>query len=141
LEKAGMESERLKFAMIIKQRAQAGVIDSMNIVGAEVVKGNACIIVDDIADTCGTLCKAAQALKDAGASMVFAAVAHPVFSKDARKVVEESVLEELVCTDTIDHEKESLPSKVKVISVATLLAESIIRIHSGTSLSELFLYE
>jgi len=124
------------FAMIIKQRADAGVVKEMNIVGAEAIVDADCVIVDDIADTCGTLCKAAQHLIDAGARRVFAAIAHPVFSKNAVERIVESSLTEVVVTDTISH--EDLPEKIKVISVASLLGDAIQRIHSGDSISKLF---
>lgn len=121
-------------AIISKQRAEAGVVDTMNLIGS--VDGCDVIIVDDICDTGGTLVKAADLLKSKGAKRVFAAITHPVFSGDAVQKISKSVIEEMVVTDTIDL-REQAPN-IKVLSVAPLLGEAIHRIHSGKSISELF---
>jgi ribose-phosphate pyrophosphokinase len=124
-----------EIAMISKQREQAGVVASMNLIGE--VKGSDVIIVDDICDTAGTLVKAAQLLKDEGAQRVFVAVTHPVFSNNALEKIRNSVIEEMIITDTIPLRQE--PSeKIHCISVAPLLGEAIRRIQCGESLSELF---
>ncbi|MDR3647040.1 MAG: ribose-phosphate pyrophosphokinase [Candidatus Babeliales bacterium] len=132
LAKKGIPSE---IAMISKQRAGAGVIESMNLIGD--VNGADVIIVDDMCDTGGTLVKAAKLLKDKGAKRVFAAITHPVFSGKALKIIGESVIDEMVIADTIPLRAEA-PSNIKVISVAPMLAEAIKRIQFGESVSELF---
>lgn len=121
-------------AMISKQRAKAGVIASMNLIGD--VNGADVIIVDDMCDTGGTLVKAAQLLKDKGAKRVFTAITHPVFSSDALDKIRHSVIEEMVIADTIPLRGET-PSNLRCISVGPLLGEAIRRIESGRSLSDL----
>lgn len=132
LVKKGVPSE---IAMISKQRAGAGVIESMNLIGD--VKGADAIIVDDMCDTGGTLVKAAQLLKDCGAKRVFAAITHPVFSGSALKIIGESVIDEMLIADTIPLRGQA-PANIKVISVSAMLAEAISRIQFGESVSELF---
>lgn len=122
-------------AIISKQRAEAGVVDTMNLIGS--VKDADAIIVDDLCDTGGTLVKAAELLKEQGARNVYAAVTHPVFSKDALVKIGNSVIDEMVVTNTIQLQGER-PANIKVLSVASLLAETIQRIHYGESVSELF---
>jgi len=122
-------------AIISKQRAQAGVVESMHLIGS--VDGAAAIIVDDLCDTGGTLVKAAELLKAEGATQVFAAITHPVFSGSALEKIRDSVIDEMVVTDTISLRQEP-PANVKILSVAPLLGETIKRIHSGDSISELF---
>jgi len=122
-------------AVIVKQRAEAGVIDKMNLVGS--VEGCDAIIVDDICDTAGTLVQAAKELKAQGARRVFACITHPVFSGPALTRIGSSVIEELVVTDTIPL-KENVPPNIQQLSVAPILAEAIWRIHHGESVSPLF---
>ncbi len=122
-------------AIISKQRASAGVISTMNLIGD--VRGADAIIIDDMCDTGGTLAKAAQLVKDSGAAHVFAAVTHPVFSGQALKIIGESVLDEMIITDTIPLRGQA-PVNMKVISIAPLLANAILRIHLGESVSALF---
>jgi ribose-phosphate pyrophosphokinase len=122
-------------AIISKQRAEAGVIDTMNLIGS--VDGADAIIVDDLCDTGGTLIKAAELLKEKGAKRVYAAVTHPVFSKNALEKLGGSIIDEMVVTNTISLRDEA-PANIKVLSVAPLLAETIYRIHLGESVSELF---
>ncbi|MES2199430.1 MAG: ribose-phosphate pyrophosphokinase [Chlamydiota bacterium] len=124
-----------EMALISKQRAQAGVIASMNLIGC--VSGSDVIIVDDMCDTGGTLVKAAQLLKDQGANRIFAIITHPVFSGDALEKIRNSVIDEMIISDTIPL-REDAPANITVISVASLLGESIRRIQLGESLSELF---
>lgn len=123
------------FGIIIKQRAGAGVIETMDLIGD--VYDCDVIIVDDMCDTAGTLCKAASELKKFGARRVFAAISHPVFSGKALENIENSEFTEVVVTDTIPLRKAS-PVNVKQISVAPLLAEVIDRIFQGKSVSEVF---
>jgi len=124
-------------AIVDKRRERAGVSEVMNIVGD--VKGADCVLVDDICDSAGTLCNAAQALIDAGAKSVSANVTHGVFSGPAMDRIENSVLTEVVATDTIRPSEAVMnASKVRIVSVAPLLAEAMNRIAHETSVSSLF---
>ena len=122
-------------AIFVKQRAEAGVIETMRLVGN--VEGCDAVIVDDICDTAGTLVQAAQELKNKGARRVFACITHPLFSGSALNKIAGSVIEELVVTDTIPL-RAQLPSNITQVSIAPLLAEAIQRTHEGRSVSELF---
>jgi len=126
-----------KMAIIVKQRAEAGVVESMNLVGK--VRGSDVVIVDDICDTAGTLVLAAKELKDQGARRVFACITHPLLSGPACMRIEGSCLEELVVTDTIP-QRGYLPANIKRLSVAPLIANAILRITKGESVSDLFKY-
>jgi ribose-phosphate pyrophosphokinase len=108
----------------------------MTVVGE--VEGDICIIVDDMADTGGTLLKAAETLMKAGAKKVIACCVHAVLSGDSRKRLNESLIEEVIVTDTIAHAKGSLGNRITTLSVAPLFAEAIRRIHSDDSVSSLF---
>lgn len=132
LNRAGIPS---KLAMISKQRAKAGVVDTMNLIGD--VNGADAIIVDDLCDTGGTLVLAAKLLKDSGANHVYVAVTHPVFSGSALEKIHNSVIDEMVISDTIPLKAEP-PANVVTISVAPLLGEAIRRIYLGESVSDLF---
>ena len=126
-----------ELAIIDKRRARAGVSEVMNIIGA--VGGMNCVMIDDMVDTAGTLCQAAQALKDQGAERVVAYVTHPVLSGRAIENLERSALDELVVTDTIPLDAAAAAcARVRVLSVGELLAESIARIHRNESVSTLF---
>lgn len=122
-------------AIIVKQRAEAGVVEKMNLVGD--VYDSDVIIVDDICDTAGTLVKAARELKIEGARRVFACITHPVFSGPALERIAGSCLTELIVTNTIP-EKSGLPSNIVQLSIAPLIAEAIYRTHNGESISHLF---
>jgi ribose-phosphate pyrophosphokinase len=135
LEKLGKEDILGRLAIISKQRAKAGVVDSMNLIGD--VQGADAIIVDDLCDTAGTLVQAAQLLKDNGAARVFAAITHPVFSGPALERIRNSVIDEMVIADTIPL-KEGAPENIRCISMAPLLGEAISRIYLGESVSDLF---
>ena len=125
-------------AIIDKRRPQANQAQVMNIIGE--VEGKTCIIVDDMVDTAGTLCKAADALKDHGAKGVFAYCTHPVLSGKAIENVENSTMDELVVTDTIPLSAEAAAcTRIRQVSVAWLLAETIRRIHSEESVSSLYM--
>jgi ribose-phosphate pyrophosphokinase len=103
------------------------------------VEGKTCVIVDDMVDTAGTLCEAARALMDAGATSVYAAITHPVLSGPAIKRIAESDLQNLIVTDTIPLRPEAEEStKIKVVSVADQLGEAIRRINNEESVSSLF---
>ena len=124
-------------SIVDKRREQAGQSEVMNIIGD--VEDRRCIIVDDIVDSAGTLCNAAAALKDAGAKAVHAYVSHAVLSGDATARVSSSALESLVVTDSIQTtEAVQHAENIRVLSIATLMAESILRISSETSVSSLF---
>ena len=125
-------------AIIDKRRPQANEAQVMHIIGE--VKGKSCIIVDDLVDTAGTLCKAAQALKEHGAKAVIAYATHPVLSGNAVQNVENSVLDELVVTDTIPLREEARNcSRIRQLKVSGLLAETIRRINVEESVSTLFM--
>ncbi|MDH5352845.1 MAG: ribose-phosphate diphosphokinase [Gammaproteobacteria bacterium] len=125
-------------AIIDKRRPQANQAQVMNIIGE--VEGKTCIIVDDMVDTAGTLCKAGEALKEHGAIGVYAYCTHPVLSGKAIENVENSVLDALVVTDTIPlSEQATKCSKIRQVSVAGMLAETIRRIHFEESVSSLYM--
>ena len=128
----GIQSQ---IAIIVKQRAGAGVIDKMNLVGN--VQDCDVIIVDDICDTAGTLVQAAKELKQHGARRVFACITHPVLSGPALERISHSDLAELIVSDTITM-KEGAPENIVQLSVAPLVAEAIRRTNSGDSISDLF---
>lgn len=132
LNKKGIATD---IALISKERAKAGVIASMNLIGC--VEGADAIIVDDLCDTGGTLAKAAELLKTKGANRVFAVVTHPVFSGSALENIENSVLEEMIISDTIPL-RGNTPSNIHLISIAPLLGEAIRRLDQGESISALF---
>lgn len=124
-------------AIIDKRREKAGLSEVMNIIGE--VKGKDCIIVDDIVDSAGTLCNAAEALVKKGANSVYAYVTHGVLSGKALQRIQDSSLTALVITDSICPTREVLNvQKIKVVSIAPLLAEAIRRISEETSVSSLF---
>jgi len=124
-------------AIIDKRRPKANVAEVMNIIGD--VKGRTCVIMDDMVDTANTLCKAATALKEHGAVKVVAYCTHPVLSGGAVPRIAESDLDELVVTDTIPltPEAQALP-RVRQLSCAQLLAETMTRISNEESVSSLF---
>jgi ribose-phosphate pyrophosphokinase len=124
-------------AIVDKRRPEAGKSEVMNIIGD--VDGRRCILVDDICDSGGTLCNAAAALKEQGATGVSAYVTHGVLSNDAVKRVEKSVMDEIVICDTIRPTEEDFESdSLRVLSVAPLLGEAIRRIANNESVSKLF---
>ena len=139
VERARAYAKRLdvNLAIIDKRREVANVAQVMNIIGN--VEGKTCVIVDDMVDTAGTLCEAARALLDAGATDVYAAITHPVLSGPAIKRIGESSLAKLIVTDTIPLRPEASESgKIIVVSVAEQLGEAIRRINNEESVSSLF---
>jgi ribose-phosphate pyrophosphokinase len=125
-------------AIIDKRRPKANVSEVMHIIGD--VEGRTCIIMDDMVDTAGTLCKAADALKNHGAARVLAYCTHPVLSGSAVERIKESVLDELVVTDTIPLRDDAKAcSKIRQVSIAELLAETMLRISTESSVSSLFM--
>ncbi len=124
-------------AIIDKRRSGPNVSEVMNIIGD--VSGETCVIIDDMIDTAGTLCQAAGALKEKGAREVYACATHAVLSGPALERISGSCLEEVVVTNTIPlGEKVKACSKLRVLSVAEVLAEAIRRIHGDESVSSLF---
>jgi ribose-phosphate pyrophosphokinase len=124
-------------AIVDKRREQAGVSEVMNIIGD--VNGKVCVLVDDIVDSAGTLCNAADALMQAGAKAVSAYVSHGVLSGGAVARIGASSLKELVITDSIlATEAVRLSTKVRRITIAPLIAEAMNRISHETSVSSLF---
>ena len=120
--------------IIDKRRPRANVSEVMNIIGE--VEGKTCVLVDDMVDTAGTLCHAAKALKDHGAKRVAAYITHPVLSGPAVDRIEESALDELVVTDTIPLRANAQACrKIRQLSVAGLLAETMRRIRDEESVS------
>ena len=125
-------------AIIDKRRPKANVSEVMHIIGE--VEGRSCVIMDDIVDTAGTLCKAARALKEHGAKKVMAYCTHPVLSGSAVARIAESDLDEVVVTDTIPLREDALAcERIRVVSISGLLAETIIRISNEESVSSLFM--
>jgi ribose-phosphate pyrophosphokinase len=125
-------------AIIDKRRPKANESEVMNIIGE--VEGKSCVLVDDLVDTAGTLCHAAKALKDVGAKRVVAYISHPVLSGPAIERIEASALDELVVTDTIPlRENARACRKVRQLSVAGLLAETMRRIRDEESVSSLYI--
>ena len=124
-------------AIIDKRRPMANVAEVMHIIGD--VSGKTCVIIDDLVDTAGTLCSAAAALKKQGAVKVVAYCTHPVLSGRAIENLRNSVLDELVVTDTIPlNEAAAKLGKIRQLSVADMLAETIRRIAVGESVSSLY---
>ena len=127
----------IEMAIVDKRREKENEPEVMNIVGE--IKGKNCILIDDMIDTAGTMCKAAQALKDAGAVSVIAGTTHAVLSGNAKERLQNSVIEEVVVTNTIRKKNGDMFSKLRVLSVANLIGEAIQRIHEEKSVSSLFL--
>lgn len=124
---------KTSIAIVDKRRPEPGVAEVMNIIGK--VRGKTAVMIDDIIDTGGTILEGAKAVLSKGATGVYVCCTHPVFSGQAVKTLNESVVEEVVVANTIPvHES----GKIKVLSVARLLGEAIRRIHQDLSVSELF---
>ena len=125
-------------AIIDKRRPKANVSEVMNVIGE--VRGRTCVIMDDMVDTAGTLCKAAEVLKAEGATKVVAYCTHAVLSGNAVARIAESPMDELVVTDTIPLREDARAcKKIRSLSVAGLLAETILRIFTEDSVSSLFI--
>jgi ribose-phosphate pyrophosphokinase len=124
-------------AIIDKRRPRANVSQVMHIIGD--VEGRDCIIVDDMIDTGGTLCKAAEALKEHGARRVFAYATHPILSGSAAENITNSVIDEVIVTDSVPLTDElKAVEKIKVLTLADMLAETIRRVSNEESISALF---
>lgn len=131
-------ADRLKapIAIIDKRRPRPNVSEVMNIVGN--VDGKIAILIDDIIDTAGTITIAANALVEAGAKEVYACCTHPVLSGPAIERIDNSVIKELVITNSIELPEEKTSPKIKQLSVGRLLADAIVRVHEEKSVSTLF---
>ena len=124
-------------AIVDKRRSERGKVDEMILIGD--VKGRSCIIVDDICDTAGTLCKAAQLLRDEGAEEVHAYVSHGVLSDPAIERVTASALKSLAITDSIQATPATLEApNIRVVSIAPMFAQAILNVANDTSVSSLF---
>jgi ribose-phosphate pyrophosphokinase len=127
----------LGLAMIVKQRARAGSVDQMDLVGD--VRDCDCIIVDDMIDTAGTLCKAADVLVANGARRVFAFASHGLLSGPGNERIANSKMEEVVVLNTLPTSPQrEANEKLTELSVAPLLAQAIFNIHAKKSISALF---
>jgi ribose-phosphate pyrophosphokinase len=144
-ERARAYAKRLKsssgepatLALCDKRREKANVAEVMNVVGD--VRGRSCLIIDDMCDTGGSLTKVAKALTSAGAERIHACFTHPVLSGHAVEQLAESAIEQIVVTNTIPlHDHACELKKVKILSIAPLLAKAIKSIHEETSVSSLF---
>ena len=125
-------------AIIDKRRPRANEAKVMNIIGD--VEGRTCVLIDDLVDTAGTLCEAARALKEHGAKRVLAYITHPVLSGPAVKNIESSLLDELVVTDTIPlNEEAKACTRIRQLSVAGMLAETMRRISFEESVSSMYM--
>jgi ribose-phosphate pyrophosphokinase len=123
-------------AIVDKRRPRPNEAAIMNIIGE--VKGKTCIILDDLVDTAGTLTKVAEAIKSKGAERVFATASHGVLSGTAKQKIQDSCIEELVITDSIPLAQNGPAGKIVVLSIASILAEAIMRISNDESISALF---
>jgi len=125
-------------AIIDKRREAANQSEVMNVIGN--IEGKNVIIVDDMIDTAGTIVKGAKALRDMGAKNIYACCTHPVFSPPAMERLEQSEICEILVTNTlpIDYQRQGYCSKIKVLSIGSLLGEAVVRIHENLSVSRLF---
>ena len=130
------ENLHVPLAIIDKRRPKPNVAEIMHIIGE--VKGRRAIMIDDMIDTGGTITLGAKTLLEFGASEVFACCTHPVLSGPAIERLENSVLSEVVVTNTIPLSPEKRIDKIKCLSIAPLIGEAIIRIHEDISVSKLF---
>ncbi len=130
-------AKHFKVDMVVcdKHRQKANEIASMQVIGD--VKGKDVILFDDLVDTAGTLCKAANIIKEKGATSVRAVITHPVLSGKAYENIANSTLDELITTDTLPLKEKS--AKIKVLTVADMFAKAIRKIHANESISSLFI--
>ncbi|CAJ2511753.1 Uu.00g073780.m01.CDS01 [Anthostomella pinea] len=127
------------FALIHKERPRPNVVGRMVLVGEDKVVGKVAILVDDMADTCGTLAKAAATVKERGAREVMAVVTHGILSGDAINILNESCLSQILVTNTVPlGDKAIRCKKIRVVDVSPTIAEAIRRTHNGESVSFLF---
>ncbi|CCF60784.1 hypothetical protein KAFR_0L01740 [Kazachstania africana CBS 2517] len=124
----------LPFALIHKERQRANEVSKMVLVGD--TKDRTCLIIDDMADTCGTLIKAARLLLENGAKEVIAMISHGIFSGNAIEKLESSEISQVICTNTVPLQKRS--SKIIQLDISPVISEAIRRLHNGESISYLF---
>jgi ribose-phosphate pyrophosphokinase len=124
------------FALITKERPEQQVAEVTNVIGR--VRDKVCVVIDDIIDTAGTLCAGGEALMEHGATEVYACATHAVFSGRALETLEASVFKQVVVTDTIPTNAVERPDKVRVLSVAPILADTISNVFNDDSVSGLF---
>lgn len=138
VERARAIGKRLNadLAIIDKRRSGPGKSEVMNVIGN--VNGKTCIIIDDMVDSGGTICNAAEALIKKGAKNVYAYVVHAVLSGDAVQKIQKSKIKQFVVTNSIDNSKKIKGSKIKIISIAALFGEAMNRISESKSVSKLF---
>ncbi|HTR97080.1 MAG TPA: ribose-phosphate pyrophosphokinase [Candidatus Acidoferrales bacterium] len=125
-----------ELALVDKRRPRPDAVEIMNVIGD--VEGKNVVMFDDVVTTARTLCQAAEAMKRSGARDIYAGVTHGVFCPGAYERLAASPIREIVVTDTLQHEPDSVPKQVRVLPVAGLLAEAVQRIHEERSLSSLF---
>jgi len=125
-------------AIVDKRRPRPNVSEVMAIIGEKEVQGKNVLIFDDMIDTAGTICNASEALRDRGAKDIYAFAVHGVLSGPAFERLEQAPIKEVVITNTISQHGRQLPAKVKLLSVAPLVAQAIERIHNHQSVSDLF---
>ncbi len=132
---------KTNMAIIDKRRSEMNKATLMNIIGENLIKEANLIILDDMIDTAGTLCAAANALSERGAEEIYACATHGVFSANAMNNINQSALTKVIVTDSIyfDEEKKSKSDKVEILSISGLIAEAINRIHTDKSVAPLFL--
>ena len=124
-------------AIVDKRRSRPGEVEEMTVIGE--VEGRTCILVDDICDTAGTLCKAAEVLREEGATAVYAYISHGVLSDPAVERIADSCLEQLVITDSIaPTPKVREAEKIRIVSIAPLFAQAVLNVANDTSVSSLF---
>ena len=126
----------LPIAIIEKRRPKPNVSEVMNIIGD--IDGKNCILIDDIIDTAGTICKAAEALRKNGAKKVYGCASHGVLSGEAFNRLENSIMEKFVISNTIEVPEEKLGKVLEVVNVAPIFASAIRRINGNKSVSEMF---
>ncbi|MCC8015641.1 MAG: ribose-phosphate diphosphokinase [Eubacterium sp.] len=134
--RAFAEKLNVPLAIIDKRRPRPNVSEIMNIIGD--IKGKNCILVDDMIDTAGTICNAANAIKERGAKSVYACCTHGVFSGNALEKIEKSAIDQLIMLDTIHFPEEKMISKIKILSTAKIFADAIYRIHECLPISRLY---
>jgi ribose-phosphate pyrophosphokinase len=125
-----------EFALITKERPEQQVAEVTNVIGR--VRGKVCVVIDDMIDTAGTLCAGGVSLVEHGATRVFACATHPVFGGQALENIAGSVFEQVVVTDTIPVNPVDQPDRIRVLSVAPILADTISNVFNDDSVSGLF---
>jgi len=138
VERAKILAERLgaDIAIVAKRRPEPGKVQIMDVIGD--VAGQTCVLIDDLVDSGGTFVAGAHVLAERGAKEIYACATHPVLSGDAVRRIEDSVIKELIVTDTIPIAPERMIPKITVLSIHKVIAEAIVRIHQNDSVSTMF---